>query len=287
MTINKNYIDYLKSDIDFTRQYYIKKYNNLGLEIQTNQYIQNRMNILVSYLKNHKNIKYIILDYKDDMLSYINYSIVSNCFQFLNNNYKLLFFGKIKKTKDYIYNYKQDKILNKFNYKKYINNSLYISGFNPMYKVNDSLKISNKFPLKLNLINLMSSDEIRCSLDFFQVKNNNYSKDSYEFQSSIPFKLYTSKCLNTTYKIPELIDLEDNNIKYNIFHISKNLSEEELNNIINNINSLLPEEIVLYYIEDDMTIDDLFLNPIYLRVNQSSHAPNNFNIFYREEYHNE
>ena len=86
MTINKNYIDYLKSDIDFTRQYYIKKYNNLGLEIQTNQYIQNRMNILVSYLKNHKNIKYIILDYKDDMLSYINYSIVSNCFQFLNNN---------------------------------------------------------------------------------------------------------------------------------------------------------------------------------------------------------
>ena len=107
MTINKNYIDYLKSDIDFTRQYYIKKYNNLGLEMQTNQYIQNRMNILVSYLKNHKNIKYIILDYKDDMLSYINYSIVSNCFQFLNNNYKLLFFGKIKKTKDYIYNYKQ------------------------------------------------------------------------------------------------------------------------------------------------------------------------------------
>ena len=156
-----------------------------------------------------------------------------------------------------------------------------------MYKVNDTLKISNKFPLKLNLINLMSSDEIRCSLDFFQVKNNNYSKDSYEFQSSIPFKLYTSKCLNTTYKIPELIDLEDNNIKYNIFHISKNLSEEELNNIINNINSLLPEEIVLYYIEDDMTIDDLFLNPIYLRVNQSSHAPNNFNIFYREEHNNE
>lgn len=287
MTINKNYIDYLKSDIDFTRQYYIKKYSNLGLEIQTNQYIQNRMNILVSYLKNHKNIKYIILDYKDDMLSYINYSIVSNYFQFLNNNYKLLFFGKIKKTKDYIYNYKQYKILNKFNYKKYINNSLYISGFNPMYKVNDTLKISNKFPLKLNLINLMSSDEIICSLDFFQVKNNNYSKDSYEFQSSVPFKLYTSKCLNTTYKIPELIDLEDNNIKYNIFHISKNLSEEELNNTINNINSLLPEEIVLYYIEDDMTIDDLFLNPIYLRVNQSSHAPNNFNIFYREEHKNE
>ena len=29
MTINKNYIDYLKSDIDFTRQYYIKKYSNL------------------------------------------------------------------------------------------------------------------------------------------------------------------------------------------------------------------------------------------------------------------
>lgn len=287
MTINKNYIDYLKSDIDFTRQYYIKKYSNIGLEIQTNQYIQNRMNILVSYLKSHKNIKYIILDYKDDMLSYINYSIVNNCFHFLNNNYKLLFFGKIKKTKDYIYNYKQYKILNKFNYKKYINNSIYISGFNPMYKVNDTLKISNKFPLKLNLINLMSSDEIRCSLWFFQIKNNNYSKDSYEFQSSIPFELYTSKCLNTTYKKPELIDLEDNNIKYNIFHISKNLSKEELNNIINNINSLLPEEIVIYYIEDDMVRDDLFLNPIYLKINQSSHAPNNFNVFYREEHDNE
>ena len=85
-----NSINYLQSNLDFTRQFYKFLLNKEAIEYQTNYYIQKIMNNIVNQIKNNENIEYIILDYNDDMLSYINLCIINNCLYFLNTNYKLL-----------------------------------------------------------------------------------------------------------------------------------------------------------------------------------------------------
>lgn len=272
--MQNKYINYLTSDIDFTRQYY---YNiTKSDEFQTNIYLQNQMNILVNLIKNNSNIQNIILEYRDDLISYINYNIIKNCLQFLGLKYTILFFGKIKKTKDYIYNYKNIKKINCFQLKKYKDNSIFISGFNPIYKVNNSNKILSKFKLSYSPIKSMSSEEIKYALDFYSLKKDKYLEDCGKLYSSKLFKEYEKE-----YKIEKIsnFNLEDiyDNIK--IIKLTKELLEKNGDNIIKDINSLQVGTAIIYYIQDDMTEEDLILNPLFLKVIYSSHAPNKFNTF--------
>lgn len=278
-----NSINYLQSNLDFTRQFYKFLLNKEAIEYQTNYYIQKIMNNIVNQIKNNENIEYIILDYNDDMLSYINLCIINNCLYFLNTNYKLLIWGNIRKTKKYIFDSKQYKKIKNRDLKKYTSNSIIISSFNPIYKVSDYWKKFSKFKLVIKPLEHMTYEEIRTCLSFYEPKDNiKYLNDCSKFLNSKnveKFK-YNYKIENI-YKnnLSEIID----SCSHFFIYISKNDTDDILKEKISKINEN-KNIIILYIIDDDMEEEDLFKNPIFTTIENPSQEPNNFNIFKRSVY---
>ena len=278
-----NSINYLQSNLDFTRQFYKFLLNKDAIEYQTNYYIQKIMNNIVNQIKNNEDIEYIILDYNDDMLSYINLCIINNCLYFLNTNYKLLIWGNIRKTKKYVFNNKQYKKIKNRDLKNYTSNSIIISSFNPIYKVSDYWKKFSKFKLVIKPLEHMTYEEIRTCLFFYEPKDNTkYLNDCSKFLNSKnveKFK-YNYKIENI-YKnnLLEIID----SCSHLFFYISKNDTDEILKEKINKINEN-KNIVILYIIDDDMEEGDLFKNPIFTTIENPSQEPNNFNIFKRSVY---
>ena len=278
-----NSINYLQSNLDFTRQFYKFLLNKEAIEYQTNYYIQKIMNNIVNQVKNNENIEYIILDYNDDMLSYINLCIINNCLYFLNTNYKLLIWGNIRKTKKYIFDSKQYKKIKNRDLKNYTSNSIIISSFNPIYKVSDYWKKFSKFKLVVKPLEHMTYEEIRTCLFFYEPKDNiKYLNDCNKFLNSKnveKFK-YNYKIENI-YKnnLSEII----NSCSHLFIYISKNDTDEILKEKISRINENR-NIIILYIIDDDMEEGDLFKNPIFTTIENPSQEPNNFNIFKRSAY---
>lgn len=278
-----NSINYLQSNLDFTRQFYKFLLNKEAIEYQTNYYIQKIMNNIVNQVKNNENIEYIILDYNDDMLSYINLCIINNCLYFLNTNYKLLIWGNIRKTKKYIFDSKQYKKIKNRDLKNYTSNSIIISSFNPIYKVSDYWKKFSKFKLVIKPLEHMTYEEIRTCLFFYESKDNiKYLNDCSKFLNSKnveKFK-YNYKIENI-YKnnLSEIIDA----CSHLFIYISKNDTDDILKEKISKINEN-KNIIILYIIDDDMEERDLFKNPIFTTIENPSQEPNNFNIFKRSVY---
>lgn len=278
-----NSINYLQSNLDFTRQFYKFLLNKEAIEYQTNYYIQKIMNNIVNQVKNNENIEYIILDYNDDMLSYINLCIINNCLYFLNTNYKLLIWGNIRKTKKYIFDSKQYKKIKNRDLKNYTSNSIIISSFNPIYKVSDYWKKFSKFKLVIKPLEHMTYEEIRTCLFFYEQKDNiKYLNDCSKFlnNKNVEKFKYNYKIENI-YKnnLSEIID----SCSHLFIYISKNDTDEILKEKISRINES-KNIVILYIIDDDMEEGDLFKNPVFTTIENPSQEPNNFNIFKRSAY---
>ena len=270
----KNSYDYLISNIDYIRNEYTDEY-------QTNLYIQKQMNNIYNIIKNN-NINNIILDYNDNLLSYIIYNILNNCFQFLDKNkYNFLIYGKIKKTKRYIYNYKELKTINKYNLNKYNKNTIIISSFNSIYNVSNYNKKFKKFNIIISPLENMSYKEIRMTLLFYENKNNKYLKDYKNFCNLKIFKNYLNELKNI-----EVLELKDLLLFPNKLLVLINKDQlnnyEYLFNKIKLINSY--KGFTIYIIDDKISKEEFLKNKIFLNIINKEKAPNKYNIFNRSEY---
>lgn len=270
----ENSYDYLISNIDYIRDEYTDEY-------QTNLYIQKQMNNIYNIIKNN-NINNIILDYNNNLLSYIIYNILNNCFQFLDKNkYNFLIYGKIKKTKKYIYNYKELKTINKYNLNKYNKNTIIISSFNSIYNVSNYNEKFKKFNMIISPLENMSYKEIRMALLFYENKNNKYLKDYKNFCNLKIFKNYLNELKNI-----EILELKDLLLFPNKLLVL--ISKDQLNNYeylfnkIKLINSY--KGFTIYIIDDKISKEEFLKNKIFLNIINKAKAPNKYNIFNRSEY---
>ena len=270
----ENSYDYLISNIDYIRDEYTDEY-------QTNLYIQKQMNNIYNIIKNN-NINNIILDYNDNLLSYIIYNILNNCFQFFyKNKYNFLIYGKIKKTKKYIYNYKDFKTINKYNLNKYNKNTIIISSFNSIYNVSNYNEKFKKFNITISPLENMSYREIRMALLFYENKSNKYLKDYKNFCNLRIFKNYLNELKNI-----EVLELKDLLLFPNKLLVL--INKEQLNNYeylfnkIKLINSY--KGFTIYIIDDQISKEEFLKNKIFLNIINKEKAPNKYNIFNRSEY---
>lgn len=223
-----NKIEHFNLDLDYSNPLFN------SLETQTNQIINSILNL---YLIQFKDKKKIILEYQDDLLSVITYRILKNICAI--NEFEIFIYGKKKKTKTYIEKKDKNISLRKINkiIKKEKQDILYVSCFNPIYKVINSKKVFNVFQCDTyNPIANFTPDEIHMTQVFYHI---GYIKDEINFTSSI-IKDYSFFC-DSIYNMSSDIDIFLSNFLYpipneiNLIWLcgDEKIDEEELKEIQN------------------------------------------------------
>lgn len=146
---------------------------------QTNVTISTIMNDFIHKYKNDFKNKTFILIYNDDIYSLIAYQIIKNIQGLFSFNLKVD--GKRKNTKTEIskkdfLNYFQKKKLNK-------DNIIYISCFNPIYKVKNnenSFKELSHNNEVYNIIEKFTPLQFQIMSEFYSIKNNKLLQEFYK-----------------------------------------------------------------------------------------------------------
>ena len=136
---------------------------------QTNKTICKIMNDFINIYKNDFDFKTFILVSQDDIYSLIAYNILKNIQGMYKFNLKII--GKRKNTKEFI---KKNNFINKFKLKKIKqDNIIYISCFNPIYKVKNNkntfkeLRANNCY----NIIDKFTPLQFQIISEFYAIKN--------------------------------------------------------------------------------------------------------------------
>jgi hypothetical protein len=102
-------------------------------EKQTNILINKIINNFINKYKEDFNKKIFVFEFNDDLISTIGYKILV-AITAIKPEFNFILFGKIKKAKKQI-NYKKEKFISKRKLLKNKDNIIFISSFNPIYKV--------------------------------------------------------------------------------------------------------------------------------------------------------
>lgn len=142
-------------------------YSNLLIpyDKQTNKTLDKKMNNFIHQFKKDFEDKVFILEYNDDLLSLISYKIIKT----LQNlcHFKLQIYGKIRKTKEYFI--EKEIICKKIPKENYH----LISVFNPIYKVINACRNSNKLIMKSDfcIIDVFTPEQFKILSEYYGIKN--------------------------------------------------------------------------------------------------------------------
>ena len=250
--------------------------NKLNIENQTNTLINKYMNSLLKEITEN-NINTLILEYQDDLISLICYKILKNTQEIKKT--KLYIFGKSKNTKKYFID-KESHISKRKMNKMNKENILFISSFNPIYKVMNIDKKYNKID-NINtfyIIDKFTPYEIKQAQIFYHIdyiKKDLIQKDLYN--KSVLMQKYCDLIDN---KLDNSYDSLKISTKYN-----KNINAVYLTGdinkdikLLNNIEQL--DEITFYFYNNEkpeiLNEDNINVFEYYLK--NKDNIPNENNI---------
>lgn len=242
----------------------------LDLDYFKEQNEENQCNYLITKVINNinnlltNNIKYFVLDYRDDLYSYVAFSILQGLSSY--KNIPILFHGKVKKTKKYfekkykIKYYKEDILMPKEENK----DKFFISSFNPIYYVWNVSKNSKVFYSNYNIIDKFTLRQVEYAAENFYGVDEKIKIDKH-FR-----KLFEGKiCYNN--------DNDDFNFsayfpyyKQNFTTLFVKLTGKESDNIDEIINEINKRDncVVLYYMPFNLSFDLVFR-----KINSAIRAP--------------
>lgn len=225
---------------------------------QTNKTICKIMNDFINIYKNDFNFKTFILVSQDDIYSLIAYNILKNIQGMYKFNLKII--GKRKNTKEFI---KKNNFINKFKLKKIKqDNIIYISCFNPIYKVKNNkntfkeLRANNYY----NIIDKFTPLQFQIISEFYAIKNE---KLLQEFKQNyfLDFKWFTLH--DGTFENNAGIDIFNNEYFYDIIKNKFNQINTYIIKLNGNENdfilfdSLIKTDGIFLYFFDNKNIDFL------------------------------
>lgn len=205
---NKIIYNYL--DLDYPN-------NLITYENQTNKTVCKIMNNFIDTYKNDFNKKKFILMYQDDIYSLIAYNILKNIQGIYNFNLKI--YGKRKNTKKYI---KKNEFINFFKLKRIKQKDIvYISCFNPIYKVKNSQILFKELSLNncYKIIDKFTPSQFDILTEFYSIREETFLKE-FKLESVLQFRRFT---LNPELFLNQKPDIFKND------YFSK-IVEQELNN---------------------------------------------------------
>lgn len=174
---------------------------NMSLETQTNLLVNKVMNDFVK-LYEKENIKNVIIDFKDDLLSVICYRLIKNIQTVSPFKFNIYIRGKRNNSKDYLS--KEDKRIFAIKYNKMIeqDDTVLITPFNPLYQVVNSRKRFNKIGLNIFApLKSFTPMEIEQIQIFYHI--GYFKKDSIKLNSKI-VKDFSSLCRGEKEYIPKI-----------------------------------------------------------------------------------
>lgn len=247
-----------------------------NIEAETNFYLEKVINDFIIKYQNSTN-KIFILEYKDDIISLINYKILQVISAIMPIDIKLL--GKIKNTKKF---FKKSKIkcIPERKFIKYISDDMiFLSGFNPIYKVIkpniDFKQLDNSY----NLIEKFTPMQLATIAKFYNIDYNNFDIVCAYAQQ---FNLWCNDC--TAWNDTEILKYFYNDIsfienfpKLSIVNLTSNINDNMiLLNQIENTNNL-----VLYNFPDDnkdQVIEQLKQFSFFINNNSNAYVYYNSNL---------
>lgn len=242
--------------------------NLIDYENQTNQTVCKIMNNFIDTYKNNFNNKTFILMYQDDIYSLIAYNILKNIQGVYHFNLKI--YGKRKNTKQYI---KKNEFVNFLKFKRIKQeNIIYISCFNPIYKVknspilfkelsyNDCYKIINKFtPYQFEILSKFYSIKKEILLDEFKL---NFFIQFKQFTSDIQSFLDEKPDIFKNKYFSDMVEYELKNSKFYLIKLNGNESDFELFDRLIKLN-----EVCFYFYDNNKEKED------FLKLNLNNYVP--------------
>lgn len=147
--------------------------NFLSIEQQTNMLINKVINDFINKYEKDFNKKIFVFEFNDDLISTIGYKILI-AISAIKPEFNFTIYGKAKKAKKQI-NYKKEKFISKRKLKKNKDNIIFISSFNPIYKVANLNRSSIDFIIpNFYLFNQFTYQEILMAQQFYGI---GYIKD--------------------------------------------------------------------------------------------------------------
>lgn len=144
---------------------------------QTNSTISKIMNNMYENYKENS-INTFVLEYQDDLISLISLNILSGLSNFINN-FNLIIYGKVEKTKKYLEKCDYSIVSELIDYDE--NQFIYVSCYNPIYKVIKSQKIFNKFLYKnsYEIVSVFTPVQFKIMSTFYDIQDLKLSKILY------------------------------------------------------------------------------------------------------------
>lgn len=144
---------------------------------QTNSTISKIMNNMYENYKENS-INTFVLEYQDDLISLISLNILSGLSNFIDN-FNLIIYGKVEKTKKYLEKCEYSIVSELIDYDE--NQFIYVSCYNPIYKVVKSKKIFNKFLYKnsYEIVSIFTPEQFKIMSTFYDIQDLKLSKILY------------------------------------------------------------------------------------------------------------
>lgn len=178
---------------------------HLELKNQTNNLINFIMNdFLIHYEEDFKD-KYVVYEYQDDIYSVVGYHILKHIQAIVPFN--LLIFSK-----KFFNHYKiKEQFINEKKLKKLENKIIFVSAYNPIYKVLKNKKVFKKFDKQYNIIESFTPEEIIMVSLFYKI---NISKEDRKLFLDTTFKQFRAFANGLVDSIDKI-----NILSYDICHI--------------------------------------------------------------------
>lgn len=168
---------------------------HLDLQNQTNNLINFIMNdFVIKFEESFKN-KYVVYEYQDDLYSIVGYHILKHIqaivpFNLLIINKKLFYNYKLKET------FINEKKLNKLKDK-----IIFVSAYNPIYKVFNNKKIFRKFDKQYNIIEHLTLEEVKMISLFYKINIHKTDRKLLQDESLIQFNNFCNGTVDSIDKI--------------------------------------------------------------------------------------
>ena len=209
-------------------------YHSLNLDFPQHLELENQTNNLINFImndflvKNEEDLKnkYVIYEYQDDIYSLVGYYILKHIqaiFPFNLLIYGKKFFNKYKFKEKFIGERTLRKLTDKF---------IYVSAYNPIYKVFDNKKIFKKFDKQYNIIKNFTPEEIKMTSLFYKIELNKEDRKIFQLEE---VKQFTNFCNGVIDSIDK-IDVPPRKVSWVIVaRLSGNFQEDKdkLDRIVN------------------------------------------------------
>lgn len=210
---------------------------HLELKTQTNNLINFIMNDFLIYNEKYFKDNYIIYEYQDDIYSIVGYYILKHIQSLVPFN--LIIYGK-----KFFNHYKfKEQFINEKKLEKLKDKMIFISAYNPIYKVLKNKKVFKKFDRQYNIVEHFTPEEIIMSAIFYGIKINEADQKLFKDKAFQQFRSFSNGLIDSIDKI-NLPPRELNRII--VVRLSGNFQEDKdkLDRIINT------NDLIFYEVED-------------------------------------